>query len=475
LALRGSPPIVVEQSGQVGGIACTMNYKGFRFDMGGHRFFTRVAEVDAIWRTLLGDDFRRRPRLSRIWYSGRFVDYPLKPLNVLASVGVVEGMLILASYGRSLLSPQKREDTFAQWVSNRFGRRLFRTFFKSYTEKVWGVSTDELSADWAAQRIKNLSLFGAIKAALSLPGRQPKSLIEEFDYPVLGPGMMWEAASSDAVSMGCKVDLGTRLVAVRCEGARATSVTLASANGNSDHNVDHLISSIPLAGLIGMIDPPPPPAVLAAARALRYRSFVTVCLIVDRADLFADNWIYVHDPSVRVARIQNYKNWSPQMVPNDRQTSLGLEYFCEEGDALWSMSESELVAMGSEEVERIGICDLTDVSDGCVFKVAKAYPLYDSKYRGAVDTLKHYIDGLENVQTIGRNGLHRYDNQDHAMLAGLCAARNLLDDKHHDVWDINVDDGYHETAAVEDGSINQQRNTDPRSAHLTSYFSRQDG
>jgi protoporphyrinogen oxidase len=445
LAKAGRRPLLVEKDGTVGGIARTESYKGYRFDMGGHRFFTKSREVQLIWRELLGTDLRRRPRLSRIYYRHRFFHYPLKPMNALYGLGVAESCMILLSYIRWRLFPYSSEHNFAQWVTNRFGRRLFRTFFQTYTEKVWGIPTWELSAEWAAQRIKNLSLKAAIISMIRKPGDRIQSLIEEFDYPRFGPGMMWEAAKARVAALGGSVFLDHEVVRVYRNGHRIERVGVVGPTGEMlILSVEHVISSMPITEVVAKLDPPAPDAVREAARRLTYRDFLTVGLIIDKPELFPDNWIYVHDPDVKVGRIQNFKNWSPDMVPDSTKTSLGLEYFCNEGDELWSLPDAELVKLGTREIERLGLITAGDVIDGCVFRVPKAYPVYDSSYRDQLALVRGLVDRLENFQTIGRNGLHRYNNQDHAMLTGMRAVQNLLKGEQHDLWSINVDREYHE-------------------------------
>jgi protoporphyrinogen oxidase len=441
---HGLLPIVLERSGQVGGIARTENYKGFRFDMGGHRFFSKSAEVRELWHRMLGAHFLRRPRLSRIFYRRKFFHYPLRPFDALGKLGVIEGVLIVLSYLRWQVFPYKQVDTFEQWVSNRFGRRLFLTFFKSYTEKVWGIPCSELKAEWAAQRIKNLTLSKALLSWLIKPRSAITSLIDQFDYPELGPGMMWDAFRREIESRGGVVKLGCDVVEVAVDRGRVVGVAVQTDGKTECIPADHVISSMPVTDFIKKISPPVPKLVAQAASQLKYRDFLTVCLIVDRAELFADNWIYIHEPEVSVGRIQNFKNWSPMMVPDQSKTSLGLEYFCNEGDRLWNTSDSELVELGKRELEKIGLVEAGMVVDGCVFRVPKSYPVYDSDYRECLATLKAFVAGLVNFQTVGRNGLHRYNNQDHAMLTGLYAARNLALGETNDLWNVNVDDEYHE-------------------------------
>ena len=448
LARQGLAPVVLEKDGIVGGLARTEQYKGFQFDMGGHRFFTKVDEVQKIWQEVLGADFLRRPRMSRIYYNRRFFHYPLKPLNALAGLGIGRSLLVMLSYLRWQLFPYREEHTFEQWVTNRFGRRLFETFFKTYTEKVWGIPCSELRAEWAAQRIKDLSLRSAVVSMFLKPRRTIKTLIEEFDYPRMGPGMMWRAVTEEIRRQAGSVRLNREVVAIRRTGARVDSVVVAGEDGEEEVSGDQFLSSMPVTQLVLRLSPPPPEPVREAARRLSYRDFLTVCLIVDRPDPFPDNWIYVHSPEVKVGRIQNFRSWSPEMVPDPGKASLGLEYFCSEGDALWTMPDAELIRLGKEELERIGLARASEISDGCVFRVPKAYPVYDATYREHLDTVREFVDGLENLQTIGRNGLHRYNNQDHAMLTGLLAVRNLAGGERHDLWSVNTEPEYHEEVGV---------------------------
>jgi protoporphyrinogen oxidase len=456
LTRSGLRPVVLEKRGAVGGLARTEIFKGFRFDMGGHRFFTKVAEVQKIWRDLLGDDLLRRPRLSRIYYNHRFFYYPLRPLNALVRLGphVAAGMAI--SYLRWQLFPHPREDTFEQWVTNRFGRRLFRIFFKTYTEKVWGISCSELRAEWAAQRIKDLSLKTALLHMFVRPRTTIRTLIEEFEYPRLGPGMMWQAVADEIGRKQAVLRLDSDVAAVRRTGMRIDAVVIRNRGGEEVIEGAHFISSMPVTELIAKLDPPAPDEVRAAAARLGYRDFLTVCLIVNKPALFPDNWIYVHSPDVSVGRIQNFKNWSPDMVPDARRTSLGLEYFCAENDALWRMADADLVDLGKRELERIGLARAVDVEDGCVFRTEKAYPVYDAGYRECLVTVRAFVDGLDNLQTIGRNGLHRYNNQDHAMVTGLLAVRNLLLGERHDLWNVNTEQEYHEHV-VEEAEVTPSR------------------
>jgi protoporphyrinogen oxidase len=443
LVKLNSAPLVIEKADKVGGLARTEDYHGFQFDMGGHRFFTKVEAVSKTWREILGDKFLRRPRLSRIYYNRKFFDYPLKPLNALRGLGLRQSILILLSYIRWRIRPYPREDTFEQWVTNRFGRRLFRIFFKAYTEKVWGIPCSELKAEWAAQRIKDLSLRTVLVSMFVRPKKTIKTLIDQFDYPERGPGMMWNAVKTEIEKHGGSIRLKADVARIQRQDTRIESVLVAN-NGRKDviRGTD-FISSMPVTEFIKKLEPEPPAHVLQAAEKLKYRDFITVCLIVKRAELFSDNWIYVHDPEVRVGRIQNFKNWSPHMVPDPSKSSLGLEYFCTEGDSLWNLSDSEIIELGKRELDAIGLVSPADIEDGCVFRISKAYPIYDSDYREYLAIVRDFVRSLENYQTIGRNGLHRYNNQDHAMVTGMLSVRNLYGEK-NDIWSVNTDQEYQE-------------------------------
>jgi protoporphyrinogen oxidase len=444
LVKRGRHPVVLEKYHMVGGISRTEAYKGYRFDIGGHRFFTKVPEVNELWHTWMGEEFLRRPRLSRIFYGGKFFHYPLRAFNALANIGILGSLAIVASYIRAKLFPYPREDTFEEWVTNRFGRRLYEIFFKTYTEKVWGIPCTEIRAEFAAQRIKGLSLPAAVRNALFKPkGEVIKTLIEEFEYPMHGPGMMWEYAARAVQERGGEVRLGMDVLRVTHEGCRVTGVAVANAGEEKWLPAAQVISSMPLSELIDKLDPPAPREVRESATHLGYRDFLSVVLLIRQPHLFDDNWIYIHSPDVRVGRIQNFKNWSPHMVPDPGTTSLGLEYFCTEGDDLWRMSDADLIALGTREIDQIGLARAADMTDGAVVRQLKAYPVYDSVYAPHLERIKAYLAGFENLQTIGRNGLHKYNNQDHSMLTAILAVRNLEGEK-HDLWEVNTERSYHE-------------------------------
>jgi protoporphyrinogen oxidase len=455
LARRGRAPLVLEKDDQVGGIARTVEYKGFRFDIGGHRFFTKVGSVERLWRKMLGPDMLRRPRLSRIYYNGKFFDYPLKAMNALRGIGIIDSFRVLLSYLWIRVRPIRPEISLEDWVSNRFGRRLYNIFFKTYTEKVWGIPCNKIGAQWAAQRIKGLSLVTAVLNAIRGNrggGDQIKTLIEEFEYPRLGPGMMWEAFTADVERNGGRVELNADVVRLHHDGAKILGVDFRQNGIATTVPAATVLSSMPLRELIAKLDPPAPPAVVAAANRLNYRDFISVALMIDAPDLFPDNWIYVHDPQVKLGRIQNFKNWSPEMVPDQSKTCLGLEYFCFEGDGLWTMADDELVKLGAREVEQIGLLGGATVFDGTVVRMPKAYPVYDEGYEAAVEEVRQYLAQFSNLQVAGRNGMHKYNNQDHSMVTAILAVDNLAG-QHHDTWSVNQDDDYHEEGSQDEADV----------------------
>lgn len=449
LVQRGARPLVVEQGSQVGGIARTEVHRGYRFDIGGHRFYTREPTVQRLWQEMLGQDFMQVTRLSRIYYRGRFFDYPLRLHDVISKLGVAESGRILASYLRVRVRPIQSEETFEQWAINRFGRRLYQAFFQSYTEKVWGIPCHQIRAEWAAQRIMGLSLASAVADALGGTSGA-RSLIKTFHYPVLGPGMMWERFRDTISAHGGQVWLDSPVERLSHHAGRVTHVEIDRAGTRETLEVDHVISSMPVSTLVRRLDPAPPADVQAAARGLTYRAFILVGLIVNRAHLFPDNWLYIHAPDVQVGRIQNFKNWSPAMVPDAGTTSLGLEYFCNEGDALWQRPDAELLSLAAREMAALRLAPEAGVIDGIVIRQPAAYPVYDQTYRQNLAVIQRYLAGFSNLQTIGRNGLHRYNNQDHAMLTGILAAGNVLGEK-NDVWEVNTDRSYYEEVVVGPG------------------------
>jgi protoporphyrinogen oxidase len=473
LAAEGVDVIVLERDPvHVGGISRTEHYKGFRFDVGGHRFFSKSAEIEALWDDILGDQLITRPRKSRIFYNGKLFDYPLRAMDALTKLGFFESTLCVMSYLKARIFPIRDPQTFEDWVTNEFGHRLFSIFFETYTEKVWGMKCREISADWAAQRIKGLSLGGAIRSAvkpkwvsnMQSRGVRAKTLIESFRYPKLGPGQMWEAAAEQIRERGGQVRLGMNVETLRRNEATGewTVVALDASGQEKAFSCDHVISSAAIAELADCIQPAPPEPVLVAAHALRYRDFLTVALIVRDVDCFDDNWIYIHDSSVKVGRIQNFKSWSPHLVPDPELNCLGLEYFCFSGDGLWESPDEALIRLADEELIQLGLVTPGHVVDGTVIRQRCAYPVYDENYEDRISLFREWLEkDMPGLHLIGRNGMHKYNNQDHAMMTGLLTAENILAGKQKfDVWQVNQDAEYHE--AGEDRTLAMSERLVPR-------------
>lgn len=434
-------PIVYEMGEIIGGISRTESYKDYLFDIGGHRFFSRMENINQLWDDMLGDDFLTVQRRSRIYYKKRFFDYPLKPVNALINLGIFESLLILFSYIKAQIKPIYPEENFEQWVANRFGWRLYKTFFKTYTEKVWGMPCSSIQADWAVQRIKGLSLKSAVINAL-FGGNKAKSLIDSFQYPLYGPGMMWDRFSDAIHNQGGSILHESKVEQVYLQGN--TIVTADVRDGENiiqRIHVDQIISSIPVATLVNIISPGPPTEVVEAARSLSYRSFLIVGLILRKTNLFPDQWIYIHSPDVHVGRIQNFKNWSSAMVPNNTTSSIGMEYFCDTGDSIWQKNNKDLIKMATSELEELGLAKAEDVIDGTVIRQSMAYPVYDKGYNTRVQIIRDYLDTIENLQTVGRNGMHRYNNMDHSMQTGILAAGNIAGGNFN-LWEINEEEQY---------------------------------
>jgi protoporphyrinogen oxidase/predicted dehydrogenase len=444
---RRRPGAVFEADGTVGGIAKTVEFEGYRFDLGGHRFFTKLKPVQDLWQEMLGDDLLTRPRLSRIYYDGKFFSYPIAAKDVVGRLGVVEAARCALSYVWAARHRNSDAETFEEWVTTRFGRRLYDAFFRSYTEKVWGIPGSEIRSLWAAQRIKNFSLGKAILSVLGLRQEHVTTLIEEFRYPRLGPGQMWEAFADRARESGISVNLKQRCVSVKHDDHHVRSIVVQQNGDAFEHRVDSVLSTLALKDLVLGLDPSPPPDVVAAAHDLRYRDLVLIALMTSEAEPFPDNWIYLHDPETRAGRVQNFGAWSADMV-RPGTTCLGVEYFCFRDDDIWQMTDEQAVELATAELARIGLIDPTKVIDGVKVLVPKAYPMYDSKFETAVATIRSYLDRFDNLQTCGRNGLHRYNNQDHSMWTAILAALNILDGTQHDVWGVNTEAQYLEEGDV---------------------------
>jgi protoporphyrinogen oxidase len=507
-------PLVFDLDGQVGGISKTINYRGNRMDLGGHRFFSKSDWVMRWWQEILpvaegqidatiplhttyqgqSNEFiphiasSRSPdavmlvrqRLSRIFYRRRFFDYPLK-LNpdTLRKIGAVETLKIGLSYGRARIANSRPERTLEDFFVNRFGNRLYRMFFKDYTEKVWGVPCREISAEWGAQRIKGLSIARAFSHALTRrfrgldtsQKRTETSLIERFLYPKFGPGQMWEEVARRVRELGGDIHLKHRVVGIEREGFRVTAIRVRDEATGTVRPVpcDYLISTVPVLDLIGFLQADS--QVARIARALPYRDFMTAGLLLRRMTgagpdalphngMPPDNWIYIQEPDVKMGRLQVFNNWSPAMVADPGTIWLGLEYFCEEDDELWSMSDARFIDFAALELESIGLISRRDVLDGTLVRVRKAYPAYFGPY-GEFGRVREYLDRFSNLYPVGRNGMHRYNNQDHSMLAAKLAVDSIINNGlgKSEIWEVNTETEYHEDVRVPRGQPGSARRT----------------
>ncbi|MEY4952270.1 MAG: hypothetical protein RL299_694 [Pseudomonadota bacterium] len=438
----------------VGGISRTVEHEGYRFDIGGHRFFSKSQQVVDLWNEILPDDFIQRPRMSRIYYEGKFYSYPLRAFEALWNLGIVRSTLCMVSFFKAQVFPNKAVKSFEDWTVNQFGWKLYSIFFKTYTEKVWGMPCDEMSADWAAQRIKGLSLWGAVvdglKRSLGLnkrpnDGQEVKTLLETFRYPRQGPGMMWDAARDKMQATGKgEVMMGHALKQLASDGQGGWRMTATHDGGEVTIKAKHAISSAPMRELAARLHPLP--ATSLNAKQLRYRDFLTVALKIKSDDLFPDNWIYIHDSKVKVGRIQNFRSWSPEMVPDESVACVGLEYFCFEGDGLWSMADADLIELATRELAQLGLVSAEQVIGGAVVRQEKAYPVYDEDYATHVAAMRMELEERHpSLHLVGRNGMHRYNNQDHAMMTAMLTVENIIaGSRVYDTWCVNEDAEYHE-------------------------------
>lgn len=450
LSKSGKDVLVLEKQDQVGGISKTVNHNGYHFDTGGHRFWTKNKEVETLWRETLQDDLLLRPRQSRIFYRNRFFDYPIKPANALKGLGVGTSALVGLSYlyaKAKKLGNKKEAETFREWVSERFGSKLFNIFFDTYTQKVWGISTDDLGAEWAAQRIKNLSLWNAALDALKLRKKgSVTSLIDEFYYPKLGPGMMYEKMLANAMVNGVKLELGTEVVQLKCKGNKVETVMIRKNGQEELIRTEYVFSTMPLPELMRKLDTPVSDEVTQANERLRFRSFLTANLIVNKKDVMPDTWIYIHEPGIKAGRIQNFKNWSPAMCADENKTNIGMEYFYTAGDEVDKMSDENLQKLAQKELCMMGFAKGDEIEPANVMRSEDAYPVYKIGYKESLEKVVGRVKEFENLQIMGRGGMFRYNNMDHSILTGLLAARNVLGERNN-VFAVNAEADYLEEKA----------------------------
>lgn len=446
LSEQGIPVIIIEKDNQVGGMSKTIKYKGYSFDLGPHRFFTKSPEILGFWKKLLGSEFLGVSRLTRIYYRKKFFNYPLKPINALFGLGLINSTGIFLSYIKSKIFPYKEEINFEQWVSNRFGKKLYRTFFKTYTEKLWGIPCTKIQAEWVAQRIKGLSLRTAIKNAF-FPDKSGKikTLVEEFYYPKHGAGSMYKKMAEEIEAKSNKIILGHKVAKINLQNYKIKSVTIKNLAEEEDEITgDNFISSIPITALVKKLFPKVPKKVFEAASRLKYRSTIFINLVIDCPPPFPDNWIYVHEPATKMLRLTSVANFSPHMLKDKDKTALALEYVCNEGGRFWKAKDRDLIKLGIGDLKKIGLIKKGKLIDGFVVRVPKTYPVYNQDYLKNLKIIRSYLKKISNLQLIGRYGMFKYNNMDHSIMTGFAAAENILENAKKDIWKINTDEEYHE-------------------------------
>ncbi len=440
--------LVVERHPVVGGLSRTVEKDGALFDIGPHRFFTRNMEIRRLWNDLLGSDFMPVDRLTRIYYKNKFFQYPIKALDALVKLGPITSMAALISYAAARLGPRSEPETFEQWIVQNFGTRLFETFFKTYTEKVWGISCNQIGAEWAAQRIKGLDFVQVIKSAFNLgDGSRAKTLVEQFDYPRKGAGQMYQAIADRVEEAGGRFLMQTEVETFSVRNYKIQSVVARTAEGEHvSISADHFFNSLPLTFFYKALNVELEDQLKKSVSALYFRDHITVDMLVDKQDLFPDQWIYIHSPKVKMARIANYNNFSPDMTGGRPKTAISIEYFVFKDEELFQMSSNDIIEMATEEMKYLGLVEPSFVERAWVVKETECYPTYYIGFQPFYQTVRLDINRYTNLTQIGRAGMYKYNNQDHSMASGLLAARNYIGapGSPYDLWEINVDAEYHE-------------------------------
>ncbi len=447
--------VIEENPKYVGGISRTEEYRGFRFDIGGHRFFSKSNEINMLWKKILPNNFTVRNRKSRIFFNKKFFNYPLDLFEVIFKLGIFESFICFFSFIKAKIFPIKKPKSYHDWIYNNFGERLYLNFFKSYTEKVWGISCDDISADWAAQRIKGLNfkeiLFQSIKKILikKKNNKVIKTLINEFNYPDYGPGMMWEAARDSILKNKSEIHMGLKAIKYSYNSKNKNWIvtTVDKNNLNKEIFADIVICSAPMRDVGNSIDPEI--KCLNDVKKLNYRDYITVAVLIDHKKIIDDNWIYIHEKKIKAGRVQNYTAWSGLMAPNENKSCLGLEYFCNKDDNFWNLTDQELKQTALNDIKLLNIINTDKIIDFFVVRQEKAYPVYDDKYKEIVKKFAYEIENdYKNFYLVGRNGMHKYNNQDHSMMTAILTVENIINSKSYDRWNVNEDAEYHEISKI---------------------------
>jgi protoporphyrinogen oxidase len=434
-----------EASSSVGGMAKTIDLWNQKVDIGPHRFFSNDTRINELWLEVAGNDYEMVDRLTRIYYNKKFFHYPIKAFDALKNLGIFTAASCVMSYGLEKLTPTKDTSTFEGWVTNRFGKKLYSIFFKTYTEKLWGIPCNVLDADFAAQRIKKFSLGEAMKTALFGNSGKHKTLVDQFAYPHEGTGMVYERMASFVKKQGGNLFLNTPIKRVLTKNKKAYAIELEDGTLKE---YDHIISSMPISLMVSRL-PEVPENIKVAANSLKFRNTIIVYLNVQSKDLFPDNWLYVHSADLRMGRLTNFRNWVPQVNGKEQSTICALEYWCYDEDDFWNWSEEKLIELGKEELRKTGLINDAEISDGYIYKIPRCYPVYGSGYKDTLSPVENYLKTIENLHVIGRYGSFKYNNQDHSILMGMLAAENILENKKHNIWNINTDyDDYQEASII---------------------------
>lgn len=445
LAKQGVEVHLYEAAPQVGGLAKTLDLWGQKVDLGPHRFFSDDTRVNKLWLEVAGRDYRMVDRLTRIYYKNNFYFYPVKAFDALSKLGLFTSALCVLSYFKEKIAPTKQDGTFESWVTNRFGKRLYEIFFKTYTEKLWGIKCNELDADFAAQRIKKFSLGEAMKSALGIGGTKHKTLVDQFAYPTGGTGMIYERMETFVNANGGKVLCSTPVKRVLKEGDIANAIELM--NGEVV-GYDHVVSTMPFTVMVKQL-PGIPQQIVDFANKLTFRNTILVYLHIDGKDLFPDNWLYVHSADVETGRISNFRNYVPEINMGKETTIVAMEYWCYDEDAMWSMSDAELIELGKKELIKTGLNKGAAIMEGHVYKIQRCYPVYSNNYKDVLKPIENYLSTIKGLSVIGRYGAFKYNNQDHSILMGILAADNIVNNAGHNLWDINTDyDNYQERSTI---------------------------
>lgn len=436
---------VYEAGSAVGGMAKTIDLWNQKIDIGPHRFFSNDTRINELWLEVAGKDYEMVDRLTRIYYNKKFFHYPIKAFDALKNLGIFTAASCVISYGIEKISPTKDTSTFEGWVTNRFGKKLYSIFFKTYTEKLWGIPCNVLDADFAAQRIKKFSLGEAMKSAIFGNSGKHKTLVDQFAYPHQGTGMVYERMASFVKKQGGNVFLNTPIKRVLSKNNKAYAIELEDG---IIKEYDHIISSMPLSLMVSRL-PEVPENIKAAANSLKFRNTLIVYLNVQAKDLFPDNWLYVHSADLRMGRLTNFRNWVPQVNGTEQSTICALEYWCYDEDDFWTWSDERLIELGKEELRKTGLIGDAEISAGYVYKIPRCYPVYGSGYKDVLVPVENYLKTIENLHVIGRYGAFKYNNQDHSILMGMLAAENILENKKHNLWNINTDyEDYQESSVI---------------------------